>query len=283
MNTDSNQNGNPFRPTKKLGQNFLTDKNVVTRIIDSARLDRGDVVIEVGPGKGALTGRIASLVKRVYAIEKDNFLYSRLHDKYASADNMTLINEDVLKTDFSNFKSDTKIKFIANLPYNITSPVLSILTEKRDIFSTIIIMIQKEVGDRIASGPGNKTYGALTVMIRTFFDVTHLFTVSPGAFRPRPKVDSVVIKLVPTEKNSSLIIDKKLFTRVVKSSFSSRRKMIVNSLKNEFNKEEIDLCLDKSGIDGKRRAETVSVQEFIRLANSIYELQQSTSSIKRSF
>lgn len=283
MNTDSNRTDRSFRPTKKLGQNFLTDKTVVNRIIDAAELDSKDLIIEVGPGKGALTGRIAAIVNKIYAIEKDNFLFEELNKKYAASDNMELINGDALKTDFRGFEGKKKIKFIANLPYNITSPVLSKLTEDREIFSNIIIMIQKEVGDRIASKPGNKVYGALSVMIQTFFDVTHLFTVPPGSFSPKPKVDSVVIKLVPTQQYCSLIKDSTLYTRVVKSSFSSRRKMIANSLKSEFGKEEIDLCLAKAEINGTRRAETVNVEEFIRLANNLYELQQSTSSINNSF
>lgn len=283
MNTDPNNPGFSFRPTKKLGQNFLTDKTVINRILDSAALDSKDVVIEVGPGKGALTGRLAAVVKNVYAIEKDNFLFRELNNKYASLSNLTLINEDALRTDFKTFEGNPKIKFIANLPYNITSPMLSRLTENRDLFSNIIIMIQKEVGDRIASKPGNKTYGSLSVLIQTFFNVTRLFTVLPGSFKPKPKVDSVVIKLVPTQTHCDLIKDINLYSRVVKSSFSSRRKMINNSLKSEFNKEEIEISLSNSEISGKRRAETMEVSEFIRLANNIYELQQSTSSDNSSF
>ena len=283
MNTDSNKTGRSFRPTKKLGQNFLTDTNVISRILDSAALDSQDIIIEIGPGKGALTGRIATIVNKVYAIEKDNFLFDELNKKYATLNNLIIINEDALKTDFRSFECNTKIKFIANLPYNITSPILSKLTENRAIFSKIIIMIQKEVGNRLASEPGNKTYGALSVMIQTYFDVTHLFTVLPGSFRPKPKVDSVVIKLVPTQQYCSSIKDTKLYSRVVKSSFSSRRKMINNSLRNEFDKEDIEICLSKAGINGKNRAETLSISEFIQLSNSFYELQQSTSTNNNSF
>ncbi len=283
MNTDSNKTGRSFRPTKKLGQNFLTDTNVISRILDSAALNSQDLIIEVGPGKGALTGRIAAIVNKIYAIEKDNFLFDELNKKYATLNNLIIINEDALKTDFRSFECNTKIKFIANLPYNITSPILSKLTENRAIFSKIIIMIQKEVGNRLASEPGNKTYGALSVMIQTYFDVTHLFTVLPGSFRPKPKVDSVVIKLVPTQQYCSSIKDTKLYSRVVKSSFSSRRKMINNSLRNEFDKEDIEICLSKAGINGKNRAETLSISEFIQLSNSFYELQQSTSTNNNSF
>ncbi len=283
MNTDSNKTDRPFRPTKKLGQNFLTDTNVISRILDSAALDSQDLIIEVGPGKGALTGRIAAIVNKIYAIEKDDFLFDELNKKYATLNNLVIINEDALKTDFRSFECNTKIKFIANLPYNITSPILSKLTENRAIFSKIIIMIQKEVGNRLASEPGSKTYGALSVMIQTYFDVTHLFTVLPGSFRPKPKVDSVVIKLVPTQQYCSSIKDTKLYSRVVKSSFSSRRKMINNSLRNEFDKEDIEICLSEAGINGKNRAETLSISEFIQLSNSFYELQQSTSTNNNSF
>ena len=283
MNTDLNKNDRPFRPTKKLGQNFLTDKNVIGRILDSAELDAKDIIIEVGPGKGALTGRIAAIVNRIYAIEKDTFLYDELVKKYSELDNLIILNEDALCTDFGSFESNSGIKFIANLPYNITSPILSKLTENRSIFSNIIIMIQKEVGNRLASKPGNKIYGALSVMIQTYFDVTSLFTVPPGSFRPKPKVDSVVIKLVPTEQYSSSIKDPKLYEQVVKASFSSRRKMIVNALKSGFDREDIDICLKNAGINGKNRAEDLSVLQFIQLSNSFYQLQQTASSESRSF
>ena len=283
MNTDLNKTKSSFRPTKKLGQNFLKDTNVIDRIIDSAKLNSNDLVIEVGPGKGALTGRIASLVNKIYAIEKDNFLFDELNKKYAAVNNLEIINEDCLKTDFQSFGKNSEVKFIANLPYNITSPVLSKLTENRSIFSNIIIMIQKEVGNRIASKPGNKTYGALSVMIQTYFDVTHLFTVPPAAFRPRPKVDSVVIKLIPTDEYSSLINNTKLYSRVVKASFSSRRKMIINALKSEFSKEDIEISIRRSGINGKNRAENLNIFQFIQLSNCFYQLQQSTSSERSSF
>lgn len=283
MNTDPKNPGNSFRPTKKLGQNFLTDKTVINRILEYAALGPQDVVIEVGPGKGALTGRMAAVVSRVFAIEKDGFLFGELTNKYASLKNLTLINEDALLTDFKNLHGKNKVKFIANLPYNITSPMLSRLTEHREIFSGIIIMIQKEVGDRIASGPGNKTYGALSVLIQTFFNVTRLFTVPPGSFRPKPKVDSVVIKLVPSGQYCDLIKNTDLYYRVVKSSFSSRRKMISNSLRSEFNKEDIEVCLGNAAINGNRRAETLTVSEYIELSNKFYELQQSTSSDNKSF
>jgi len=283
VTTDSNKTGSSFHPTKKLGQNFLIDNNVINRILDSAELNSKDLIIEVGPGKGALTGKIAAIVNKIYAIEKDTFLFDELNKKYAKSDKLVIINEDALKTDFSSFECNSNIKFIANLPYNITSPILSKLTENRSIFSTIIIMIQKEVGNRIASNPGNKIYGALSVMIQTYFDVTHLFTVHPGSFRPKPKVDSVVIKLIPTDHYCSSIKDSKLYARVVKSSFSSRRKMIINALKSEFDKEDIEICLSKAGIDGKNRAETLNILEFIQLSNSFYELQHSTSSNSSSF
>ena len=283
MNTDLKKTESSFRPTKKLGQNFLKDANVINRIIDSAELNPKDLVIEVGPGKGALTGRIAPNVNKIYAIEKDSFLFDELNKRYSKLNNLVIINEDALKADFKSFESSSKLKFIANLPYNITSPILSKLTENRSIFSSIIIMIQKEVGNRLASKPGSKIYGALSVMIQTYFDVTHLFTVPPAAFRPRPKVDSVVIKLIPTDEYSSLINNTKLYSRVVKASFSSRRKMLINALKSDFDKEDIELSISRSGINGKNRAEDLNILQFIKLSNSFHQLQQSTSSDSSSF
>ncbi|MGI9534225.1 MAG: ribosomal RNA small subunit methyltransferase A, partial [Thermodesulfobacteriota bacterium] len=168
-----------------------------------------------------------------------------------------------------------RIKFISNLPYNITSPVLSILFENREIFSNIVIMVQKEVGERIASGPNTRIYGSLSVISQTYFDIKKVCFVPSSAFKPRPKVDSVVLKLVPVKSFSKKINDSSIYKNVVQSSFSSKRKMISNSLKSSFEKEDIEFCLKKSGIDGKRRAETLRIEEFIELSNNFFQLQQS--------
>lgn len=283
MSTLQKQPVNSFRPKKSLGQNFLVDKSVIDKICKSSDLKSSDEVIEIGPGKGALTGELLRTVKKLYAVEKDDFLFSGLRKKYSHAENLELINEDALEMDFKSFGSSRKLKLISNLPYNITSPVIDKLTYHRNLFSEIIIMIQKEVGERIVSTPGRKNYGSLSVMVQTYFDITKVCIVPPTAFRPRPKVESVVIKLLPTNRYLSDIKNEETYKKVVKSSFSSRRKMLGNSLRSGFCKEDIERCLLKTGISGKRRAETLGIPEFISMANGFYELQHSTSSSSSSF
>ncbi|MGI9553310.1 MAG: 16S rRNA (adenine(1518)-N(6)/adenine(1519)-N(6))-dimethyltransferase RsmA [Thermodesulfobacteriota bacterium] len=264
-----------FMPTKKLGQNFLINHSFVNKICDAADFSHDDIAIEVGPGYGVLTEQILEKVKYLYAIEKDRNLFSLLEKKFTGFKNIKLINGDILKTDIRKLTGKNSIKFISNLPYNITSPVLSILLENREIFSNIVIMVQKEVGERIASGPNTRIYGSLSVISQTYFDIKKICFVPSSAFKPRPKVDSVVLKLVPVTGFSKKISDSSIHKNVVQSSFSSKRKMISNSLKSSFEKEEIEICLKKSGIDGKRRAETLGLEEFIELSNNFFQLQQS--------
>lgn len=264
-----------FKPTKKLGQNFLKNHTIVNKIIEAAELGRSDHVIEVGPGYGVLTEKILEQVNRLYAIEKDKTLYLHLKNKFSSFKNFEIFNDDILSLDIKKFKKNNTIKFISNLPYNITSPVLSLLLENRNMFSSIVIMVQKEVGERIISAPGTKIYGSLSVISQTYFDIKKICSVPSSAFKPKPKVDSIVLRLVPTTCYSQKITDSLLFKNVVQSSFSSRRKMISNSLKSSFETEHIDICLKESGIEEKRRAETLKIEEYIKLANNFYQLQQS--------
>ena len=275
--SNPNLNIHRFKPTKKLGQNFLKDHSVVNKICNAAQLCGNDHVIEVGPGYGILTEKILETADCLYAIEKDKNLYGWLKKKFAYSKKIKIINSDVLKTDIKKFKHKNNLKFVSNLPYNITSPVLTILTENRDLFSVIVIMVQKEVGERIASKPGRRIYGSLSVISQTYFEIKKVCSVPSTAFKPKPKVDSVVLKLVPISRYSKKIKNNKLYEKSVRASFSSKRKMIVNSLKSSFDKEHIEACLSKSGIDGKRRAETLTIDEFIKLANNFYQLQQSIS------
>ncbi len=272
----------PFKPTKKLGQNFLKDHLVVSKICKAAELSSDDTVIEVGPGHGILTEKIIEKANLLYAVEKDTRLCNKLENKFAGFDNIKIINEDVLKTDIKNFKNNKGLKFISNLPYNITSPVLSILIENSSIFSNIVIMVQKEVGERIKSKSGVRVYGSLSVISQTYFEIRKVCTVSASAFKPKPKVDSIVLKLKPITKYREKIIDHLLYKNIVRASFSLKRKMIGNSLRSTFEKECIEKCLNVSGIDGKRRAETLGTEEFIKLANNFYQLQQSSNLTRRS-
>ncbi len=269
-----------FRPTKKLGQNFLKDSTVVHGICQAAGLNESDTVIEVGPGYGILTKKILERAGLLYAIEKDTRLYERLKNELSDTGNVRIINGDFLKMDIKELRFSNALKFVSNIPYNITSPILSILLNNGHMFSDIVIMVQKEFGERMRSAPEGRTYGSLSVISQTYFDIKKVCRVSPEAFRPRPKVESIVLKLNPTDRYKTEITDHSLYKDVVRASFSLKRKMVSNSLRSAFKKEDIDICLERSGIEGKRRAETIEIEEFIRLANSFHQLQQSSSSTR---
>ncbi len=272
-----------FRPTKKLGQNFLKDAAVVTRICDAAELSEGDTVIEAGPGHGILTEKIQEKAGLLYAVEKDTRLYDQLKTKFSGAGNVKIINGDFLKTDIKKFKTSDTLKFVSNIPYNITSPILSILIENSRMFSDVVIMVQRELGDRMRSSPGVRVYGSLSVIVQTYFEIKKVCLVPPEAFKPKPKVESIVLKLNPTDKYSKKISDHSLYKSIVRASFSSKRKMLSNSLRSAFAKDYIDACLKRSGIEGKRRAETLTIEEFIKLADNFHQLQQSSSSTRNLF
>ena len=256
-------------PSKSLGQNFIKDPRVIDRIAETAVLSSQDEVLEIGPGLGALTSRLAQKTRKVIAIEKDKKLIEYLRDNFSEYPNVEMIHQDALKADFRDLYKGSKLKVISNLPYSVSSPILFKLLEARDCFSTLVLMLQLEVGQRITAGPGNKTYGSISVLLQTYMDVTSEFRVSPASFWPKPKVDSLVLKLVPFENPIVEVTDEKLFEKVVRASFSSRRKMIGNSLTSIMSKESATKCLELAGIDTKRRAETLTIQEFGLLVQKV--------------
>lgn len=256
-------------PIKSLGQNFITDKRVIERIIKIASLTKEDEVLEIGPGLGALTFALAENAGRVVAIEKDRRLLNRLMDSLDHYPNIELVSGDSLKVDFRDFYRERKMKVVSNLPYSISSPVLFKLKEDRDIFSCFILMLQREVGERITAKPGGKEYGSISVLLQTYMDIKVEFRVPPAAFWPKPKVDSVVLSLIPLQAPRITVRDEKLYEKVVRAAFSSRRKMLGNSLKSILPKETVDKVLAASGIDKKRRAETLSIEEFAALTREV--------------
>ena len=257
-----------IRPRKGLGQSFIHDKNVLERISEIAELSKEDVVLEIGAGLGALTLFLCERSRRVIAIEKDNRLIEKLRQNVSHLKNVEIISGDVLQIDFRDFYRGDKIKAVSNLPYSISSPILFKLLEERDIFSLLVLMLQSEVGERINALPGSKQYGSSSVLIQTYMDISVELRVPPDAFWPKPKVWSVVVKLIPLPSPRIYIPEEKLFKKIVKAAFSSRRKMLGNSLCVLFPKEKVKEILEKSGIDGKRRAETLSIEEFGKLAVS---------------
>lgn len=269
---------NNFALKKSLGQNFLVDSNILDKIISYADIDSDTGVIEIGPGIGALTQKLAQKAGRVVAIEIDKLLIPILEDTLSDYNNIKIINSDVLKTSLSKLISEefsglSKIKIVANLPYYITSPIIiKLLTDELDIDS-ITILVQKEVAERISANPGGKAYGSLTILINYYANVKLAFYVSKNVFIPKPKVDSAVLQLQIYKEPIIKIDNEDLFFKVIRASFKHRRKTLFNNLSfNLFDKdkkEELNEILLESKIDGIRRAETLSIEEFAHLTNII--------------
>lgn len=261
-----------FKLSKSLGQNFLTDKNIIDKIIDETEITDEDLVIEIGPGIGVLTAEACERAKKVVAVEIDKNLIPILKDTLSEYSNVEVINQDVLKTDLNEIidKSGCKgAKIIGNLPYYITTPIIMALLEGGVHVDSITIMMQKEVADRIKSGPGTKAYGALSVAVQYYCTVNNVATVPKEVFFPAPKVDSAVLRLDLREEKPVELIDEKMFFRCVKAGFGQRRKTLSNSLLGigDVTKEEVKLCLEETGIEEKRRAETLSLDEFAAISN----------------
>ena len=266
-----------FRHSKSLGQNFLSDIHIIEDIVDGSDIEPEDLVIEIGPGMGVLTAAAAERAGKVIAVEIDKKLIPILKETLAEYDNVEIINADIMKTDLTeiveaNRPADGgKVRVIGNLPYYITTPIIMKLLEERVPADSITIMMQKEVADRIKAGPGGKDYGALTVAVGFYCTITHVADAPKEVFVPRPKVDSTVIRLDLRKECPVDLIDQKIFFETVKGGFGQRRKTLLNSLTGVrgLPKPEIADALDAAGIDPKRRAETLSLDEFAAVANEI--------------
>ncbi len=258
---------------KGYGQNFLYDSTYLDNIVDYADLNEDDTVLEIGPGLGVLTSRMAVKAKKVIAVEIDSDIVPVLSEILSEYQNVTIINEDVLKTDINKLLKDEKsVKVVANLPYYITTPIImKLLTELKNL-ERIVIMVQKEVAERLTAHPGNKEYGAITVAVNYYSDSEYLFTVPSGAFVPSPKVDSAVVKLTFPKNIPVVAEDEKMFFEVVKGAFSQRRKTLLNSLSSYFSslpKEKIRETLISCGIKENARGETLDIDDFIKLSENI--------------
>lgn len=256
-----------FKHKKKLGQHFLKDKNIVRKIVKIADIKPDDYVWEIGSGKGILTEELLNRNCNLTTFEIDEKLYPILEDKFSNKIN--LIKEDVLKANWKKLLPNEKVKIVANLPFQITSPFLFKVVKFSEHFSKIVIMIQKEVAQRIKAKVGSKDYGILTLKMQYYFDVSYEFTVKSHLFYPKPKVDSAVISLIPREEKPA-IEDEKFFWSIVETSFRSRRKMLRNNLKEILNAEQIEELSDD--FDLSKRGETFSEREFVNLYNRIRSL-----------
>ena len=264
---------------KKFGPNFLIDTHVLDKIIRSAEITKDDFVLEIGPGIGTMTQYLACAAGKVVAVEIDRALIPILADTLDGYDNVTVINEDVLKVDISKLAEEQNggrpIKVVANLPYYITTPIIMGLFEKNVPIKSITVMVQKEVADRMQVGPGTKDYGALSLAVQYYAKPYIVANVPPNCFMPRPKVGSAVIRLERYEEPPVQVKDEKLMFRIIRASFNQRRKTLANGLKNspelDFTKEEIEAAIETLGKGASVRGEALTLEEFARLSDVLCE------------
>ena len=262
---------------KKYGQNFLIDTHVLDKIINAAEITEEDFVLEIGPGIGTMTQYLASRAREVFAVEIDRALIPILEDTLSDFKNVTILNEDILKVDIRKLAEEHNqgkpIKVVANLPYYITTPIIMGLFEEKVPVESITVMVQKEVADRMQTGPGSKDYGALSLAVQYYASPYIVANVPPNCFMPRPKVGSAVIRLSRHEKPPVEVKDSSLMFRIIRASFNQRRKTLVNGLKNagdlDFTKEEIERAVSACGFPAGIRGEALTLQNFADLANCL--------------
>lgn len=265
-----------FAFQKRFGQNFLIDTHVLEKIIASAEITKEDFVLEIGPGIGTMTQYLAEAAREVAAVEIDKTLIPILQDTLKEWNNVTVINNDILKVDIRQLALEKNqgrlIKVVANLPYYITTPIIMGLFENQVPIESITIMVQKEVADRMQVGPGTKDYGALSLAVQYYARPEIVANVPPNCFMPRPKVGSAVIRLERYEQPPVQVKDEKLMFRLIRASFNQRRKTLVNGLKNSpelhFSKEEIEQALVNCGLSLTVRGEALTLEQFAQLANA---------------
>lgn len=268
-----------FTFKKSFGQNFLTDTNILQKIVDTAEVDDQVNVIEIGPGIGALTEFLAERAAQVMAFEIDHRLVPILADTLRDFDNVTVVNEDILKVDLAqhiqNFKNpDLPIKVVANLPYYITTPILMHLIESGIPFSEFVVMMQKEVADRISAKPNTKAYGSLSIAVQYYMTAKVAFIVPRTVFVPAPNVDSAILKMVRRPEPAVAVEDEKFFFKVSKASFTHRRKTLWNNLTGYFGKtdeikDKLTKALDQAGLSPSVRGEALGLEEFASLADAL--------------
>ena len=264
-----------FKFSKSLGQNFLIDTNVIDRILEGARVTEGDYVIEVGPGIGTLTKEMGRTAEKVVAIEIDKTLIPILEETLADFPNIEVINQDILKVDVQELVKEKlnggPVKLIANLPYYITTPIVMKFLEEDIPVTDIVVMVQKEVADRMNAKPNTKDYGALSVAVQYYCDTEIVAKAPRHMFMPQPNVDSTVIGLHVREEKKYNVDNEDIFFKTVKASFGQRRKTLLNSLGGLgfLSKDQIKVALQEANIDEKRRGETLSIEEFASLSNAV--------------
>ena len=272
-----------FTFKKSLGQNFLTEPNILRKIVQTAQIDDQVNVIEVGPGIGALTEYLAQNAHQVLAFEIDDRLIPVLADTLAEYENVQVVHQDVLKADLVQvtqevFTENLPIKVVANLPYYITTPIMMHFLESALKVDEMVVMMQKEVADRISAQPGSKAYGSLSIAVQYYMQAQLAFIVPKTVFVPQPNVDSAILKLTRRSQPAVEVIDEKAFFRLTKAAFQLRRKTLWNNLIHSYGKDEatknwLTQSLEQANIDPKRRGETLTLQEFADLSNAMEKLK----------
>ena len=258
-----------LRMSKKLGQNFLIDARIVQGIVEAAEIEPGDRVLEIGPGIGTLTQGLAEAGADVTAVELGKKLPAVLKETLKAYDNVRIVPGDILKVNIPEIMGDAPFKVAANLPYYITTPILMTLLERRLPITHMVTMVQREVAERMTAKPGSRIYGALSVAVQYYTEPQIVLDVPPRSFIPAPEVMSVVVSCRVRKEPAVAVQDEKLFFRVVKAAFGQRRKTLMNALKGGgFPKEAVRDALEQSGIDPTRRGETLTLEEFGRLADA---------------
>lgn len=264
---------------KRFGQNFLIDTHVLDRIIEASEITKDDFVLEIGPGIGTMTQYLAEAAREVTAVEIDDALIPILKDTLKEWDNVTVLHGDILKIDIRKIADEKNqgrpIKVVANLPYYITTPIIMGLFESHVPVDSITVMVQKEVADRMQTGPGSKDYGALSLAVQYYAEPKIVANVPPNCFMPRPKVGSAVIRLERYEEPPVKVKDEKLMFRIIRASFNQRRKTLANGLKNsaelDYTKEEIEAAIEALGRGASIRGEALTLEEFAKLADFLYD------------
>jgi len=268
-----------FRFSKSLGQNFLIDENIIYKILDGAEISENDLVLEVGPGIGTLTQYLGDRARKVLAIEIDKTLIPILGETLSEYENIELVHGDVLEIDLNQLINEKfageKVKVVSNLPYYVTTPIIMKFLEDEVPVTDIVVMVQKEVADRLKASPNTKDYGALSVAVQYYCEPEIITKVPRAVFIPQPNVESTVIRLKVLDRPRVNIDNRKLFFKVVKASFAKRRKTLLNSLSMGtvgLDKKDIKEALSLSEIDSKRRGESLAIEEFALLANNINKI-----------
>ncbi|WP_207642028.1 16S rRNA (adenine(1518)-N(6)/adenine(1519)-N(6))-dimethyltransferase RsmA [Syntrophomonas zehnderi] len=265
---------------KGMGQNFLLDQNIINKIAESADIEADDYIVEIGPGLGSLTQALAKRSQGVLAIDIDLRLKAVLEETLADYSNVEVVFQDILKTDIENelikafeLKEIKPYKVCANIPYNITTPIIFQLLKDCPHMQSAVLMMQKEVGNRILASPGNKDYGRLTVAVGCFAKIEHILNVSSNCFYPRPQVDSVVLKFTPNQNPDYLQIDEACFHKLLNTAFQQRRKTILNICAGFFNQDKsvVKIKLQQLGLDPNLRPENLSQQDYINLLKEFNE------------